>query len=193
MSKTAILILAAGKSSRMKTAKQLLPFNGITLLGHAIQTAQKTNAHQVLVVVGAHKNLVEKEVDKYAVKPCYNPLYEQGMGTSIAKGIEVLKTYDGVLIMLADQPLINTQYLDDMICKGVETGKIVASLYKYKNGVPAYFPKRYFKQLAQLNEDKGARHLLNNKHTDILHINTAVNLMDIDIVSDFERLECLSK
>ena len=51
--KLAVLILAAGASSRMGKPKQLLPWKNTTLLGHAIAQAKKVST-AVFVVLGAN-------------------------------------------------------------------------------------------------------------------------------------------
>ena len=49
----AVVILAAGESSRMQQSKQLLPWGTSTLLGNAINEALESNSEKVYVVLGA--------------------------------------------------------------------------------------------------------------------------------------------
>lgn len=49
----AMLILAAGGSSRMEGIKQLLSWNNSTLLGSAITTGLNSDVKDVFVVLGA--------------------------------------------------------------------------------------------------------------------------------------------
>ena len=51
---TGVIILAAGESSRLGSPKQLLVYSGATLLQHAIDAAQSSDAGLVIVVLGAN-------------------------------------------------------------------------------------------------------------------------------------------
>lgn len=187
--KTAILILAAGNSTRMGEAKQLLSYQNTTLLGWAIKTAKNTATKEVFCVLGAHAEIIKKSIEKYQIETIYNPNYKNGLSSSISTGIKYLtsKNFDSVLILLADQPKITSGYLDILLNTAKENStKIVASNYKENSGVPAIFPKTYFNQLINLSGDKGAKALLNSVK-DILKIN-ATNLVDIDTKEDYKNL-----
>ena len=49
----ALLLLAAGASTRMGQPKQLLPYHGRTLLRHAAETALATGCAPIVLVTGA--------------------------------------------------------------------------------------------------------------------------------------------
>ena len=72
MNNTAIVILAAGNSTRFGSSKQLLRFNGKTLLQHAIDEATKAGANPVVVVLGANANEVSASIDTTAVEIVLN-------------------------------------------------------------------------------------------------------------------------
>jgi molybdenum cofactor cytidylyltransferase len=60
MKKIAIIILAAGSSSRMGKIKQLLKFKDNTLLETAIEAATASNGNAVFCVLGAHSEIIKK-------------------------------------------------------------------------------------------------------------------------------------
>ena len=72
MQKTAILILAAGKSTRMGTVKQLLPFKKSTLLNHCINQALQSKTDSVFCVLGAYKELITKEIKHLDITVVFN-------------------------------------------------------------------------------------------------------------------------
>jgi molybdenum cofactor cytidylyltransferase len=190
----AILILAAGDSTRMGTPKQLLKWKNTTLLGHAIETAKKSNASKTCVVIGANHNLISTKTNNYQVEVLVNESWEKGLGSSIAFGVNhLLKSdtnFDAVLIMLADQPLIDSIYLNSMINQ-FEVGKqqIVATSYNNsKQGVPVLFDAIYFEELSQLNDDKGAKRILQKYSEKVLTINADNMVSDIDTLEDYEKL-----
>lgn len=190
MAKTAILILAAGNSSRMGTAKQLLPYKQTTLLGWSIKQAQKSKACDVYCVLGANAEIIKKQIDNTSIKIIINPNYNDGLSTSIVFGVNYLmdKKIDSILIMLADQPNVTTNYLNEMLAIYKENPtKTIASNYKNKNGVPAIFPKSSFNKLLNLKGDKGAKELLNEQSSEIIKMKP-FSLIDIDTNEDYQNL-----
>jgi len=190
----AILILAAGDSTRMGTPKQLLKWKNTTLLGHAIETVQKLDTLKLIVVLGANYNLINAKINNYAVEVLVNESWKKGLGSSIAFGVNhLLKSdtkFDAVFIMLVDQPLIDSSYLNKVL-DTYEMGKcqIIATSYKGgKQGVPVLFDAVYFEELSQLNDDNGAKEIL-QKHSKNVSAISADNLVsDIDTLEDYERL-----
>ena len=183
----AILILAAGGSSRMGKAKQLLPVQHTTLLGVAIENAQKSNAKQLYCVLGEHAEQIQETIEKYSINIIHNPNYKNGLSSSIVKGIKHLKSkpIDAILVMLADQPKVDTSYLNALIDSFYNhSSKISASNYSGIYGVPAIFPKKYIEKLLNLKGDKGAKDLLNSKKEQVISL-TSDKLIDIDTQDEY--------
>ncbi|MCF2873722.1 MULTISPECIES: NTP transferase domain-containing protein [unclassified Tenacibaculum] len=189
MQKTAIILLAAGSSSRMGTIKQALPYKKTTLLGWSLKTAIQSNANSVFCVLGANKKTLEKIVQKNEVPIITNPNYKKGLSSSIIAGIlQVEENYDNVLIMLADQPNITSEYLNELIKTSSENPeKIIASNYNEKAGVPVVFPKAYFNDLKTLKGDNGAKMFLKENLSAIIKM-PPTNLVDIDTLKDYKNL-----
>lgn len=187
--KTAILILAAGTSSRMGKPKQLLPYKHTTLLGWAIEQAQTSKADEVVCVLGANAQDIERSIKDYKLKIIYNPNYKEGLSSSILSGIKELQHFNTTLIMLADQPNVTSSYLNKLLDASCKNPKVViASGYGDSAGVPAVFPKKYYPELLQLKGDKGARCLLNRLTPRPIIINTSEKLEDIDTLSDYQTI-----
>ncbi len=185
----AILILAAGASKRMGQPKQLLPWKESTLLGNAIAQA-KAVSNEVLVVLGAHLEQVEPIVG--TVPYIENENWEQGMGTSIAKGIKHLadKTHiEAILIVLGDQPFLNAHYLQKLISTYRETDVgIVATQYGQKSGVPVVFNRNFFSALQALDADRGAHRLMQVHKNQLIAISPEGKALDIDTLETYNKL-----
>ncbi len=190
----AVLIPAAGASSRMGTPKQLLKWGATTLLGHTIETALQLKAQETVVVLGAHFRKIKEGIAAYECVILEHVNWESGLGSSIAFGMKhLLQTdlkVDGVLILLGDQPLIDAPYLQSMV-KAFTPGEqqIVATAYgTQKCGVPALFDTLYFDELSVLSEDQGAKAIIERHTTSVLTLPAPPNSLDIDTPEDYERL-----
>lgn len=184
MNSIAVLVLAAGKSSRMKDIKQLLKINNKTLLETALENGKKINPNNVFCVLGAHAEKIKKETSTKNITYIFNNNFEKGLSSSIVCGVNYIakehSNLTSILILLADQPKIDFQFLNELVSiYQKNTTKIVASSYGDKKGVPAIFPKIYFEKLKLLKGDKGAKEFLNSNNIDVASINS-LKLIDID-------------
>ena len=190
----AVLIPAAGTSRRIGSPKQLLKWRDSTLIGHAIETATGLNQNKVLVVLGAYYDRIRPEIQRFDIQILKNDNWKIGLGSSIASGADFLLTsgdsFNGVLVLLPDQPLIVPFYLKAMIDKFKAGQKqiITTSYGNGKYGVPAIFDKSYFKELSLLNDDRGAKDLI-KKHSKFVSVIDIVPLVtDIDTEEAYNKI-----
>ncbi len=159
-----ILLLAAGASRRMQQAKQLIRIGEQTLMERAIDQALKSEIGPVMVVYGAHKERVLPLLKKWPVDIVNNPDWNDGLGKSISTGISALlgeNPPEHILIVLADQPLIEAKLLKDLTKLHLKTGKLItACQYGKTIGVPAIFSASTFDHLEKLKGDKGAKAIM---------------------------------
>jgi molybdenum cofactor cytidylyltransferase len=193
MKNIAVLVLAAGKSSRMKTPKQLAKIGTNFLLEMVLSKAKTINTTDVYCVLGANDALIRKEISAANVHFIYNANFNEGLSASIVAGISELEkshqNYDGVLILLGDQPAIEKTYLKAMVSLFFENeSKIIASNYGKKLGVPAIFSKRYFSELKKISGDFGAKDIL-NKNSKVIALSQQTNFIDIDTTEDLEAFK----
>ncbi len=156
----AAVVLAAGASARLGEPKQLTILGSETLLERTIRTVREAGCVPIVVLVGAaHEEILAHSRLGDAV-PVINNEWMEGMASSIRLGIRTLgmigKDAEGALLMTCDQPAVTAEHLRRLMM-GQE---VKASRYAGRNGVPAYFPKKYFGSLMALTGDVGARTLL---------------------------------
>ena len=180
-----LIILAAGASSRMGQPKQLLPWQGRSLLRHAAETALATSLRPVYVVLGCGWEACEKELAGLDVSAVINPSWADGMGTSVAAGIEALQQHDtnisGALLMLVDQPDVTAEFLDSMLARWLEgNAQIVATQYADGGGVPAIFSRAHFEELRALNADRGARKIIAREASAVVLFPPPAEFADLD-------------
>ena len=190
-----IVILAAGKGSRMGNIKQLLPYKDSNLLQHVIYQALNSKGSRVYCVLGANANIILKTVIGEQVTFIHNPNWESGLSSSIVVAVNHFKNLEkfpsAVLVMLADQPNVGSNFINELIdLYQINENQIIASAYGNKNGVPAIFPNLYFEDLLNLKGDKGARLFLKSNQENVLAITPEYLeiLNDIDSQEDYENL-----
>lgn len=189
----ALLILAAGESSRMGQPKQLLPWKGSTLLEHSIQQALKSQADDVYVVLGAHYSQTYPLCNKYQVNTLNNTEWSLDLGHSIRFGIESIKSkmYDGALLILADQPQVSSKYLNTFITtfKSLKsTESILATAYPDNLGIPILFGNQHFNKFINNTSTKGGKSILKKYGEQVKRIQPHSPLEDIDTLEDYQRL-----
>jgi CTP:molybdopterin cytidylyltransferase MocA len=89
------------------------------------------------------------------------------------------KDAEGVLLMTCDQPAVTVKHIFHLRLRA----EVKASRYAGRNGVPAFFPKKYFGQLMALKGDAGARELLAEARYEELENGE----LDVDTVEDLKR------
>lgn len=161
----AAILLAAGASTRLGRPKQLVALEGKSLLRRAAEAALASGASPVIVVLGSHEELLRPQLSGLAVFIAVNSTWQQGMGSSLRRGVEALQqeapTAIAVLCMVCDQPHLTAAHLKVMWDRFAATGKVIAARHGERPGVPAIFPAKYLPDLTQSNGDQGARNLLN--------------------------------
>ena len=191
-SKAGIIIMAAGSSSRLGKPKQLLKYQGKSLIQRAIETADKTDSQMSVLILGANLELILKEIRGLKVNVVINNSWQEGMSSGMQKGLDYLEKKldpDLVILMLCDQPFVDSDVLNLLIEKQKATGKgIIACQYDEVVGVPALFTKKYFPKLRKLKGTEGAKKVLYDNQDDLAHIDFQDAAIDIDTMEDYEKL-----
>ena len=190
---TGLILLAAGGSVRLGRPKQLLLYRGRTLLRHAAETALASHCRPIVVVLGAHAKRLRLELAGLDVRVADNPDWEQGMGSSIRIGMTALETASpdlaGVVVMLCDQPLLTSDYLNRLVQTHRDTShSLIASEYADTRGVPAFFSRALFPKLRALSGPQGAKQMMTRHASDIFSLPFPVGTIDVDTESDYTQL-----
>jgi len=188
-----VVILAAGSSSRLGRAKQLVKFNGKSLLQITTEAAISAAGKQVIVVTGANKELLDAELADLSAHVIHNEYWQEGMASSIYFGlISLLKLFpylNGIIFSVCDQPYISASIFNDLIQKKSQTGKgIISAWYNDTAGVPVLFGHEYFVELIDLQGQEGAKALLKKHAGDVSTIPFPVGSIDIDTTDDLVNL-----
>lgn len=189
---TALIILAAGESSRLGFPKQTLLYKGKTLIEKAIEAGIQSKCNTVHVVLGANAELVQGSIKQYDINIIYNAKWKEGMASSIRIAVNSLNQQpgiDGAVIMLCDQPFVSSALINSLLYKRQETGKkIIACAYNNITGVPALFNQSLFGELLLLRGADGAKKLFRDHEDNMATIPFEKGSIDIDTLADYEKL-----
>ena len=183
----AVLILAAGTSSRLGEPKQLVKFKEKTLIQIAIENALEISSN-VFVVLGEKVDLIIQEIIEYPISILVNENYKDGIGSSISCAIPSLIDFDKTLVMLCDQPFIKSSHLRKLVDKAEETNNIVCSYYKKDVAVPVVFPQEFYIDLFTLKEDKGAKAIIKDNTYESVFLDDSL-AFDVDTKNDKKKLQ----
>jgi molybdenum cofactor cytidylyltransferase len=191
---SAVIILAAGASSRLGIPKQTLPFKQTTLLEHSITEALHSIADLVIVVLGAGAAGIQPAVQHKKLSFVINEHWQEGMASSIRCGLQYLlakqPSVQAALLMVCDQPYISTALLDKLVTLRAATGSgIAASSYGGTKGIPAIFEKILFPALLQLNGDTGAKKIIMDNVGSVPVVVFPLGTVDIDTQDEYKMIQ----
>lgn len=183
------LVLAAGGSTRLGQAKQLLPYGGAPLLGHVLQTARGCPFDQLLCVVGGASPEVRRWVDLRGVEAVENVDYGEGCSSSIAAALShVDDRCDVLVLMLGDQPGVTAATVEALLA-GRGDAALAACAYRDGRGHPLAFARSMFGQLGALHGDKGVWKLLDAHAADVADVAIEGPVpLDVDTWEDYRRV-----
>jgi molybdenum cofactor cytidylyltransferase len=187
------IILAAGESSRLGRPKQLIQFRGKSLVRRVVDAADAAGCSPITVVLGSDRKEIARELQQTSAVIVENESWRNGIGTSIRSGIQSsirhAPSLDAVVLLVCDQPLVDTEVIKQLIARHGETEKtIVASSYSGTLGVPALFDRSSFEELLALPDDSGAKSIILSKRERVAEFPFPQGKIDIDTLADYEGL-----
>lgn len=185
------IVLGAGAASRMGEPKQLLKWQGETLVQRAIRQAENLQKGPVILVLGANAALIEAELQEGGYQIAHNEAWKTGMGSSIVCGLQALLAWSdpmaGVLITLVDQPLINTSDLEKIVAIFKKNNlPLVAAFYGNTLGVPALFSADLFPELLTLSGQKGAKAIISKYRQSLAKLDLPAAKLDLDTPEEWK-------
>jgi molybdenum cofactor cytidylyltransferase len=138
--RTGVVVLAAGKSSRMGANKLLLDVAGRTVLDRLLD-ALTESVDEVVVVTGNNPEPIRTIAEAHGVRVAHNPDHEKGMTTSFQTGVRALEGLDGVFLVLGDQLGLRPELPRRMAAalEDVPSALIVSPMHNGKRGHPVLF------------------------------------------------------
>ena len=192
---TAILMLAAGASSRYEAGDKLLAdLNGRAVLSWSAERVPSADYPDRFAVVRSATSERAEILRQHGWNIIENPDAAQGQSTSVMRGItEIAKTaeFEQVIITLGDMPFVPASHLDAL--RNAADSPARSAIMTESDGTlcpPALFKRPHFEALMSLSGDQGAKSVfLNLPHgTDTCSL--ARDLAeDIDNMADMDRVK----
>lgn len=194
----AVIILAAGASSRMGTSKQLLEVDGEPLLIHAVNVAVASGSREVILVLGANEQSHLDLVKGLPVKVITNHFWKAGMGSSIKTGLQYIikecPDSQAVVIMVCDQPAVRSEHIRTLVSTFLGSGKpIAASAYSQTLGVPVIFARSFFSNILMLQDDQGAKKIIGQFPEQVAIVDMPEAAVDLDTREDYDNYNLKNK
>ena len=192
--RVAAVVLAAGRSTRMGRAKQLLPWGATTVLGEVIARLRQTAVSDIVVVTGAERGAVEAVAASAAagdprVRGVFNPEFAAGeMAVSLQAGLRALpEDRLGALVVLGDQPWLEPGVVAAVLQRWRETqAPALAPFFGGQRGHPLLFDRGLWPAILALPADANPRAALRAVDDLVrVSVDTASILRDLDTPADY--------
>jgi molybdenum cofactor cytidylyltransferase len=190
--RTAAVILAAGKSSRMGVIKPLLPLGSGSVIERVIRSVSQASVSDILIVTGHNSEEMAPVLDGLGVHHVHNADYETGMFSSVRAGVKALTDdVDAFFVLPVDCPLIQPGVLDRLIRSRDETqsGISYPSCCGLR-GHPPLISIRYRGALL-LADNRGNLQSFLERHADDaveVDVEDPTILMDMDTPEEYQRV-----
>ena len=185
------LVLAAGRSERMGTLKQLLPFGSVTLIEQVVRTLTRSRlGKDVVVVLGHRAEEIVARVSGLPVRFAYNPDPEGDMISSIRCGLAYIPPDQAILVALGDQPLVTTGTVNRLIAEYERRPEgMVLPVHDGKRGHPMIVSPAFREEIL-FESNPGGLKGLRDRHAEsvrLVPVDTDAVLIDLDYRSDYEE------
>ena len=189
--KLAVIILAAGGSTRLGRPKQLLRYRGEPLIAHTVRLASAATRKGIIVVLGDQQLRLRRALRSRPSTPTLiaNPQWRAGQSSSLQRGLEAVPPeYSAVLILVVDQAFLTTTDLQRLVRAWRRNpSKPAAASHDGTIGVPAIIPRRWFRSVRKIRGDVGAKPLLRTI-AGLTQVDMPRAAFDVDTDKDAERL-----
>ena len=181
------LVLAAEVSPRLGVPRQLLSYQGDTLLGASLDTARDCGFDELIVTLGCASEQVRDRVDLDGARVVETPHFDTNR-SSIVPALDVVdRRTDGIVVMLGDQPGVTSAAVWSLVAEA--TTPIGVSRYDDGRGHPFWFGRELFGELRQLRSDQDIWELIETGHHPVTDVDAIGNVpLRVESWDDYQTL-----
>lgn len=147
-----LIILAAGKSSRMGFPKGLMPYRGKKLLQYQIEHFFSLGGKKVVVVLGEHRERYLKEIP--ALSNCqlvFNDQVDLGPFYSLQLALNLLENDKGAFLLPMDTPGANPSVWKSLAKSHQGKEWVSIPTFEERGGHPIILNRSFFKTLLNID------------------------------------------
>lgn len=192
------VLLAAGAGRRLGgVAKALIRIQGVSLARRHLIALRDAGVDEVVMVTGFSREAVELEARGLSTRLAYNAAFEQGLAGSVRTGLAALgQDFDGIIMALVDQPLIEATDLLTLIAafEGRTAGHALVPQVDGTRGNPVIIDEFARARVLASAPGLGVRDLL-DREPDLMctwQTSNARFVTDLDTPEDLGRLASLT-
>ena len=175
------LVLAAGAGRRLGRPKAEVLLGGQRLVDRAVAALAAGGCAEIVVVVR------DPGIDVPGARVVHNPHSEEGMGSSLRRGLAEVGT-DACLIVLVDQPDLSAADVVAVLAAFADGARLVAARREGRRSHPVLIAREDFGECSRLaTGDRGARDFLDQNTARVTFVEMAGPLADIDTPEDLRR------
>lgn len=190
--RVAAILLAAGKSRRMGSCKQLLPLGDSTVIARCLEALVAGGAEKIVVIVSETGHDVAEAVRDFPARIVINPVVDGDMASSVRAGRNALMVEaSGVIVFPCDYPLVSARTIGSLIVEhGTSPDSIIIPCHSGRRGHPLLFPGNI---LAELTHGLTLRDLVRGNPDRIrsLDVSDPGVLHDMDTPEDYQRIRSM--
>lgn len=190
------VLLAAGEGSRMGgVPKCMLKLQGVPLINRHLIAMSGGGIDEVVVVTGYYHEQIEPAVETFPVTVVRNPQPQEGQQSSVKLGLAALGTkFDLVLVVLADQPLVGSAELTELIAAYKKRPPGTSVVYPEVNGQrgnPVAFSGEVIAEMLESGKNIGCRKFIDANPAMVhkLITNNDRFIIDLDTPDDIAAFE----
>ena len=150
-----LIVLAAGKSTRMRGRNKLLvEIERKPMIRRVVEAGLKSKVDEVIVVVGWQGDKIRKALTDLPCRFIVNKNYEKGQSSSVKAGLKgVVEATQAILILPGDVALIDFESINSVIAEyALRKQLIIIAAYKGKPGHPILLDRQLLAEIEQIDE-----------------------------------------
>lgn len=191
----AVILLAAGYSSRMKKFKPLLSLGESTVIETTIDIFLNAGIKNISVIIGHKADKLKPVLNNKGINWIYNEKYDEGMYSSVLTGVRSLPNHiKGFFLLPSDMPLIKTETIKKISNVYFENNSnIVYPVFMDRRGHPPLISSKIIPEILTHDGTGGLNSVLSKYKSNAIHIEVEDEGIHLDMDTYHEYLNIYNK